>query len=49
MMLLHAMFEFSFTADVDMRQTSFCNFGSLLIFAVSDRECGVQGTRVLFQ
>jgi hypothetical protein len=49
MMLLHTMFEFSFTSDVDMRQTNFCNFGLMLSFAVTDHEWWVQGIQVLFQ
>jgi hypothetical protein len=49
MMLLHAVFEFSFTVDADMRRANFCIFGSLLSFTVANHECIVQGIRVLFQ
>jgi hypothetical protein len=39
MALLSAMFEFSFTVDVHMRQANFCNIGSLLSFAVNGHKC----------
>jgi hypothetical protein len=49
MMILNATFEFSFTVDVDVHKADFCNFGSLLSFAVTDHWGIVQGIRVLFQ